>query len=89
MDDSRKADIARTSEAALIAILTVNGGFPGAPGDEVGRAIVREVREMYSEIDKPTLPKPKPTDSVDAESTSPYDSFDVDDDEYDQEEDIV
>lgn len=56
--DSEDARLAQTSERALLAILQVNGGFPGKPSDHVTRQIVREVREMYSELQDPTPPAP-------------------------------
>lgn len=46
--------LTRTSESALLALLAANGAFLGRPEDHVVRQIVREVREMYSEINNPT-----------------------------------
>lgn len=51
----RQESITRTSESALLALLAANGGFLGGPGDKAIRQIVREVREMYAEIDNPTV----------------------------------
>lgn len=56
--DSEDARLAQTSERALLAILQANGGFPGKPSDHVTRQIVREVREMYAELQEPTVVAP-------------------------------
>lgn len=55
---SRAADIAILSADLLRIIVNANLGIPGKPGGEVARQIVREVRALYEEVDKPT-PTPK------------------------------
>lgn len=40
-------------EDLLRIIVQINGGFPSTPG--FAREIVRTAREMYDEIDKPTV----------------------------------
>lgn len=52
--DVNEERVIRTSESALLALLAANGAFLGRPEDHVVRQIVREVREMYSEINNPT-----------------------------------
>jgi hypothetical protein len=52
--------VAVTSERALLAVLAARGGFPAKQSEEPGRALVRAIREMYSELDRPT-PRPEPT----------------------------
>jgi hypothetical protein len=54
-----KKDVAVTSERALLAVLAARGGFPAKQAEAPGRALVREVREMYQELDEPT-PRPEP-----------------------------
>lgn len=51
--------VAATSERALLAVLAARGGFPAKQSEEPGRALVRAIREMYSELDRPT-PRPEP-----------------------------
>lgn len=69
---SRDDLLRETCERALLTILGTNGGFPAAPGDHVARQIVREIREMYAELEKPT----KPPERKHPEATSPSESFD-------------
>lgn len=45
------ADMAKTT---LLTLLAANGGLPGSPNDDAVRQIVREVRKLYEEVDKPT-----------------------------------
>lgn len=79
LDDEGR--VARTSETAVIAVLQANGGFPGKPDDKVTRAIVREIREMYSEIDNPTTaPLPAETSRTAVDDLN-LDYFDPEDDE--------
>lgn len=48
------AQLEATCERVLVAIVQAVGGFPGSAKDQVGRQLVREVRKMYEEIEKPT-----------------------------------
>lgn len=50
--------VATTSASALLALIQTNGGLPSAPGDKIGRQLVREVREMYDEVHRPTPTPP-------------------------------
>lgn len=77
--ESKEQRVARASEAAVIAILQANGGFPGKSGDKVTRAIVREIREMYSELDNPTT-APLPAETY----TAPADDLNLDDADADE-----
>lgn len=43
-----------SAEASMLMLLQTNGAFPKAGNDKTGRAIVREFREMYSEIQRAT-----------------------------------
>lgn len=52
--DNNRAQLTKTCELAMLAVLQANGGFPSAPGDKVGRQLVREIREMYAELERPT-----------------------------------
>lgn len=56
---SQKEKIQASSERALLAVLTARGGFPAKQGEAPGRSLVREIREMYAELDSPT-PAPVP-----------------------------
>lgn len=51
--------VRETSERAMLAVLAARGGFPARQNEAPGRSLVREVREMYDEIRKPT-PRPEP-----------------------------
>lgn len=51
--------LAGTSERALLAVLAARGGFPARQNEAPGRSLVREVREMYAELERPT-PRPEP-----------------------------
>lgn len=51
--------LAGTSERALLAVLAARGGFPARQNEAPGRSLVREVREMYQELEFPT-PRPEP-----------------------------
>lgn len=53
----RTDKLAATCEHALITILQANGGFPGSRGDDTTRQLVREVRKMFDEVNRPT-PEP-------------------------------
>jgi hypothetical protein len=46
-------------ERVLLAVIQTNGGFPGSPSDDVGRQLVREVRKMYAELERPTPARPQ------------------------------
>lgn len=52
-----------SAEASMLMLLQTNGAYPKAPGDKTGRAIVRELREMYAEIQRAT-PAPDPQRSA-------------------------
>lgn len=52
-----KRQITKTSRELLHTIVAAHGGFVSPSGEAV-RQIVREVRSFYSEIDRPTAPKP-------------------------------
>lgn len=52
-----------SAEASMLMLLQTNGAYPKAPNDKTGRAIVRELREMYSEIQRATS-APDPQRSV-------------------------
>jgi len=49
--------LAALAEDLMRIIVNVNGGFPNHP--ELGREIVRQLREMYDEIKTPTQRKSK------------------------------
>lgn len=49
--------VLETSKTALMTLLAANGGFPGSANDDAVRQIVREVRKLYEEVEKPT-PEP-------------------------------
>jgi len=73
---SERAQLAQSCTQALVALLQSNGGFPGRRGDDTTRQMVREIRRMYSEIDRPTPePEPSPRDVV-----QESDGFDLDPD---------
>lgn len=44
----------RMAERALELILGVNGGIPARQQDDATRMLVREIRKMYAELEKPT-----------------------------------
>lgn len=73
----KQRELASTCERAFIAILAANGGIPASREEKAARALVREIRDMYSEIESPTpAPPSKPhTNSID------YDDLDPDLDE--------
>lgn len=85
--------LTRTVHDAAVAILAAQGGIPSAgPGDQFGRALVREIRNAYKEIDRPT-PAParrNPDDgmggaraaSVSFDDFDPHDADDLGDGEY-------
>lgn len=52
---SRNDRLADTSERALITLIGSAGGIPGSPEDKVTRQLVREIREMYEELERPTI----------------------------------
>lgn len=67
------------SEQALLAILQANGGFPGSRGDDTTRQLVREIRKMFAEIERPT-PEPEPlTVTGKAEYVDSFDVGDLED----------
>lgn len=64
--ESTRSRIEQSSEKVMELIIAHNGGFPEPPpGDSVGRAIVREVRSMYAEIENPTRPPARPVTQID------------------------
>jgi hypothetical protein len=67
-----------TCERAFLAILSANGGIPASREEKALRALVREVREMYAELDQPT---PAPPVAPRQPSTLDPDDLDPDLDE--------
>lgn len=57
------ARVTASCESALLAVLQANGGFPGSRDDHVTRQMVREIREMYAELESPTKAPPAPPKS--------------------------
>lgn len=55
--EMRRQAVGKAAETALMTLLAANGGFPGAANDDAVRQIVREVRKLHEEVDKPT-PEP-------------------------------
>lgn len=49
--------LCRQCESSFLVILQANGGIPARQSDDAARSLVREIRKMYSEIDRPT-PEP-------------------------------
>lgn len=56
---TKREMIETTCERALLAVLAARGGFPARQNEAPGRSLVREVREMYQELEQPT-PRPEP-----------------------------
>lgn len=52
--DGKNALVADTAKTALLTLIATNGGLLGKPSDDSVRQIVREVRKLYEEVDKPT-----------------------------------
>lgn len=56
---TKREAVETTCERALLAVLAARGGFPARQNEAPGRSLVREVREMYLELEQPT-PRPEP-----------------------------
>jgi hypothetical protein len=82
-------EVALASERALVALLQSNGGFPGAKGDDTTRQMVREIRKMFAEVDRPT-PEPELEPQTGNQTTDGmlHDHFALDSDELDDAEEI-
>lgn len=71
----RQRELAFTCERAFLAILAANGGIPASREEKAARALVREIREMYAEIESPTKAPPSKS-----RTSSPLDYDDLDPD---------
>lgn len=62
----------RMAERALEIILGVNGGIPARQQDDATRMLVREIRKMYAELEKPTPETVRPIGEQAEEAINPF-----------------